>query len=479
MIFFCIIIFFLLLLNILVKHNLIFNKKLNEGRFSAIAVENILNKVRNNQPLIYKSHINKKIVDSAGINLSKPIYIERAEFLTMNYAKNLWLSMQINNFNLIIFFQTSQSVEKFKNFFKKFAKFFNIADIAKPLKENLLKLNINHNQTGELDLKNQNEIQVKGNFQTKTFFKDYCLEKTFLNCDYKLNIKQTFYNGLYVFFKIDFNKTKSLQIEFSKTFQLNFFDYLNLQKEKNFYLIKSIINDFKYYFFSSQKIKKISLIKIKKSNFYNLKCKFEIKKSEKSAKYFWLFLGKNLFSTSQIFTNSEFEKLVSDRTFSAINKKIEKYFNLKINSSYSVLNFYFNKYLPEKIILEGIINNIEINYNNDEFASILPAKNGKDYLNSLTFKQLILMYKNKQLSASELYQIMWQKLLFQNDTSIFINKTELKNYELKLFFENKLKSIIVKSSTEKRLVIGNISYYNCRNISLSALKNYDSFEVRI
>lgn len=474
--------FILLFINLLFKFDLLFfKKKLNESRFSPVEIESILNKVKNNQPLIYASKINKNIIESAGISLTKAIFVERAELLSINYAKSLWLAKQIYDFNLIIFYQTESSIEKFKNFFKNKVKFFNIADLSKSLKENLLKLNINHNEKNKLDLKTENMISLKGNFQKSTIFKNYYLEQSFYNSDSNLNIKQTFHEGQYSFFNVSFFTSKSLQIEYLKNFQLKHFDYLTLQKEKNLLQIKSIINNFEYYFYSSIKINKIFLNKIKNLNCYNLKCKIELKLSKKEQKSFWFYFGKNPPTTALNLNSDEIQNISSEQVYFKILKKIEKRYNIKIISSDSVLNYYYNKYLPEKIILEGIKTNVQIdNYINfKNFNSNKILKYSNDCLKTITFKQLISMYKSKQFSAFVIYKLMSDKLLLQKNDFIFINKTELKNYELKLFFENKTKSIIVKSDVEKKLIIDDISYYNCQNISLKTLKDYDFFEIRI
>ena len=489
---------------LLFKYNLLFFKKtLNESRYSSIEIEKILSKVRNKEPLLYTKKIDKTKLESAGINLNKPIYVEQAKFISMKYAKNLWLAKQIQNFNLIIFYNESQSVEKLKTFFKNDAKFLNISDLSKDLKENLLKLNINHNEKQELDFKQINEIKpknLKESFEKSVCFNDFCLEKVLKNQNFNLNIRQTYFKGEFFFINAEFSNTsttlKNFQIMFSKVLSFERFDYLVLNKEKNYYLIKSLLNNFKCFLYSSEKIKNIRLIKIKNSQAYNLKCEFELRAKDQNQKSFWIYIGKIPVHQILDLEFDELKKNAFEQIFNIILNKIKRQFNLKLNSLSRDINFYFNTYLPKRIILENLKNITPVNALNEVFKTKnnesssndvfktrnnenSEIKNDESFLKTISFKQLISMHRSKQLSAYETYNLMSNKLLLQKDNFLYINKTELKNYELKLFFENKLKSIFVKSDIKKRLIIGDISYYNCQNISLKTLKDYDNFEVRI
>lgn len=476
-------IYFLILLMLFIclifKYNIFSYKKIiNKNKFSSIEIQKILYKIRNKEPILYTKKIDKIKLESAGINLNKPIFIEQAELISPSYAKNLWLAGQIQNFNLIIFYIENQPIKRLKTFFRKDAKFFNISDLSKDLKENLLKLNINHKEKQELDFKQINEIRLKNfkeNFQKLVYFNNFYLETVLKNQDFNINIKQTYFKGEFFFvnakiFNISIT-SKNFQIMFSKVFALEKFDYLVLNKEKDYYTIKSLFNEFKYFIFSSKKVKNIRLKKIRNSQKYNLK--FELKQDQ-NENFSWIYIGKIPVHNILNLEFNELKKNDFKQIYYIILNKIKKQFNLKLNSSSRDINFYFNTYLPKRIVLENLKNIKPKNFLSENFDI-----NDENFLNSISFKQLISMHKNKQLSAFEIYNFMSNKLLLQKNNFLYINKTELKNYELKLFFENKLKSIFVKSDIKKRLIIGDISYYNCQNISLKTLKDYDNFEVRI
>ncbi|MDD4686114.1 MAG: hypothetical protein PHI76_02370 [Clostridia bacterium] len=450
------------------KYDFFFKKKTNESKFSCIGVSKILDKLRNNQPSTYTEKNYISLIEPTGIKLNKPIFLEYFDSLSMNYVKNLWLAKQIQNFNLIVFFNTENDINQYKAFFKDEAKFFNVVDIAKNLKEHLINLNINYERKQSIVLKKTDEIVPLRKFNEEITFENFCIKRKFTERKICLEINQTYYNGHYFFINVKSElEVKYFKLKFIKIIDINKFDYLNFQKKRNHYEIKSLINNFEWHFYSKAKIKNFKLSKIKNSNSYELSCILEIKIEKNSENFYCIYFGNDI-TENVLNLSDEYIK-------NSILKKQERMFNLKIRSNDKKLNFYFNKYLPSQIILEGIKNKYQgiINTNtikNDDFFKL-----NKE----ITFYDLIKLHKKKALSSLKIYEIMFKKFLILKEKFIYINKTELANYELKLFFENELKTIYVKSGKRKKMIIGGINYYNCQNISNKILKEYDEFDLQM
>lgn len=296
----------------------------------------------------------------------------------------------------------------------------------------------------------------------ETTFKNYFLKKQFIEKGFCLEISQTYYNGYYFFINTKTILAKSIKLKFLKTINIDKLDYLNFSNKRNYYKIKSLINNFEWYFYSTTKIKNFKLSKIKNSNCYELSCLLEINIDKSSENFHYIYFG-----------NYKAEIILSaEQIKNSILKKQEKMFNLKIKSNNKKLNFYFNQYFPAQIILDAI-NNVKQKLNNlsdDEFFK---------FYKETSFNNLIKLHKEKVLSSFETYQIMFKKFLILKENFIYINKTELANYELKLFFENELKTIYIKSGKRKKMIIDGINYYNCQNISNKILKKYDEFSLQM
>ena len=475
--------------------------------FSSAKICEIGEKVKYNQLNIYTKKIDKSLIEATGIKLDKPIYIENLTNLNFNYAKDLWLAKKIYSFNLIVFYADEQNnFEILKNLFNLDAKFLNTNDLSKEIKENLYNLNINHNlyvnynsmhcnqksnNSKKPNLKKwhiceKNEIKPLGDFSKHTIFKNFYLDSIFENKNVALKVKQTFFYGAYYFFgikiknskdksvkDIKFKKDQNVKILFTKIIHCNELEYFKICKEKKYFKIEGLLNKKNYFFYSSIKIAKIEIVKILHSKNYCLKCIINSKRDwneQNLESNFLIYFGEKL---PENFFNFDYTEL-----YYKILYCLRSSFSIKLKSDNNALNFYFNNYLPSKIITEGIegqtfLQKCDLNsaldniYTENEFFNLLKK---------LSFDDLISFHKSKKISAILVYNLMKNKLFIQRNNFFYINKNELTNYELKLFIENKIKKIKIKTGDSKKIIIDDMTYHNCCNISIKTLINHQNFE---
>ncbi|MDD3231737.1 MAG: hypothetical protein PHV79_00480 [Clostridia bacterium] len=484
------------------KNFLISSKKINIlGIFSSAKIFEIGEKVKYNQLNIYTKKIDKNLIEATGIKLDKPIYIENLTNLNFNYAKNLWLAKKIYSFNLIIFYDDDQIKDKnlkcraksnfeiLKNLFNLDAKFLNTNDLSKKIKENLYNLNINHNFDKKWHICEKNEIKPLGDFVKHTIFKNFCLDSTFENNNVLLRVKQTFFYGAYYFFETKSkntnnenvkdakknpksNRNKNVKIFFTKIIHCNELEYFQICKEKKYFKIEGLLNKKNYFFYSSNKVVKIEIIKILHSKNYCLKFIINLKQklNEQNLKSnFWIYFGEK---SPEKFFNFDYTEL-----YYKILYCLESNFSIKLKSDNNNLNFYFNNYLPSKTITEGLENQTFLQKCslNSILDNIYTESEFFNLLKELSFDDLINLHKSKRISAILAYNLIKNKLFIQKNNSFYINKNELANYELKFFIENKIKKIKIKTGDSK-ITIDGTTYHNCRNISIKTLINHQNFE---
>ena len=140
------------------------------------------------------------------------------------------------------------------------------------------------------------------------------------------------------------------------------------------------------------------------------------------------------------------ENLVNE--FENNNSELKKLFNIKIQTDDNKLNTLFNITLPRKIALSGVQN-----------------FNGGDY----SLNEILNKYKEGTLTDYACYNLLKQKFIIEKKES-FELQPFLMNYKLKIFFEDKIKTIEARHGEKTCLSIDDVLYYNARSLSKSALK---------
>lgn len=299
--------------------------------FSQREVFKILDKVKFNLPDVNLKNFNKQILENSGLGFDKPFYVEQFRNLNFNYAKSLFLSQKIFPFNLIIFYNEKDKIEKFKLFLKD-AKFFSLQDMSKDLKEQIYNLNINLKTKQKHSQEKENFEEVNKQKMNKLSFKEYELisENKFVI------LSQTYLDGNYYFFKNKIKNTQNNYFLIKKILFFNDFNYLLINKIKNYFEIIELNSLKKSYVLCSEKIKNVSVVRANIPNCFVLEIAIQTNKN------FSLYVGENFVDINN--EGLEFE----------VKEKLREKFSLKINSSNFKLNYFFNTYLPNQIILENI-----------------------------------------------------------------------------------------------------------------------------
>ena len=140
------------------------------------------------------------------------------------------------------------------------------------------------------------------------------------------------------------------------------------------------------------------------------------------------------------------ENLVNE--FENNNSELKKLFNIKIQTDDNKLNTLFNITLPRKIALSGVQN-----------------FNGGDY----SLNEILTKYKEGALTDYACYNLLKQKFIIEKKES-FELQPFLMNYKLKIFFEDKIKTVEARHGEKTCLSIDDVLYYNARSLSKPALK---------
>lgn len=405
------------------------------SKFSQNKISSILEKVRYNQPEIYNQKINTNVLKKNNIPIDRPIFLINAKDLNFSYAKNLYLTNLIQNFSLVVFVG-NEKVEAYQKFFLSSAIFFNKNQISQELKKELFKLNINNNKSLNLTYGAKSNVEILESTKQKTTLQNLFLETVFECEKQTIILKKTYYYGKYYFFEIK-NKINKKNIFFIKIkLKNNNFEYFLIKNN----IIYSFFNKNKYYFFCSEKSIKTNIFVDKKS-----KEKYFVLEI-KTNKNFFVYFGKS---------NEHLN------CFENILQKIENQFSLKIYSEDKKLEYLFNKFFPNQIIKEKLYdipqNNVLKNHN-------------------LTFSQIIKLYKNKIISAGSAYKKIQEHIFTLTNKNITANKLEYKNLRMFFNYHNQNKEMLLFSSNEKKLIVGDITYLGLNSITEKMLEKNNRFE---
>lgn len=433
-------------------------KKFHKGsKFSQNEVAEILRKVRFNFPETYNRTPNLKNLKDSGIKIDCPIYVEDIQKITKSYLKNLWLAKKIFDFNLVIFYRDSfipkPSYKKFLNG----AKFLNLNYVNFKLKQDIFLLNINRQKVDTISYNYKDKIDIKNWKSDMTRLNDFCLSKLFFDDKNFIEIKQTYFNGFYYFINIEkYNNNKKIIILLKKIIKNIKNNYFLIKKIKNGYLINNYMFDKKYYFLTNLAIKNFRILRCFKDDSIEINAElFIVKKSDNFPNYF-VYLGEENFD---FFCSNISEEII---------KKINEKFNIKIKTNVNKIDYFFNQFLPKKIILEKLTN-----FNFTDKINQITINNISSILEPLEY------YKSKKISADCCYNLIKNSMFnWHKDSIVFSNKL-IKNFSLKMFYQDKIKNFEIYSSKQIKLIIGNIEYINCKAIPINVLKTEDDFIINL
>lgn len=436
-----------------IKRKIKYNKFHKKWKFSQNDINSILHKVKYNMPEIFDENLSIKILENSGLKINKSVYIENAKNLNFNYAKNLWLSQKICPFNLIIFFTNKDYILPYKKFLKD-AKFFCLSEVSAKLKSSIFNLNINQKKLANFVLKNESEITAnKVPFVVKKC-KNFMLQSECEVCQNLVSLEQTFLNGNFYFFNNITKNNKKIIILIKKIIKNNKNNYFLIKKVNNKYFLYNFSTKEKINILSNMPIKRVYLSKVKMSASYNINIQITMPQNLNKSTSFFVYIGQENIDLANI--------NIKEKIFYLINN----YFNVKINTNNKKINYYFNNYLPQKIILDKI---------NDKFCTRSMCQNLPNNLQN--FDEVLSLYKCKKIDAFEAY-ICIKNLLFSWQKNMLTFKSNLtKNYLLEMFINGMKKSFNISQSTTQKIVVGGVEYINCKSISKNLLEKENQFDV--
>ena len=390
--------------------------------------DHVLKAITYHAPIPY-SKVNIGLLKNSGIDITLPVYIE----INPSY-KLLKKLLEINKkyaFNLIIFTKSNKYNKYLKH--NKNLRVLYLNDISKELKENLYKLNINYNSC-KLFEKTYNLGFNFENFILKEHFEGINLVQTYTNENFEIELLKNKYKSSAYVLKIKNISNKNEKISFN--FNYKFSGYYLFNKKGKILSALNLLTENKMYFYSSILPKGICFssvngLKNSKDPLLAFNYNLSLKAGEIRKLNFAYGSEKNLVN--------EFENN---------NSELKKLFNIKIQTDDNKLNTLFNITLPRKIALSGVQN-----------------FNGGDY----SLNEILTKYKEGALTDYACYNLLKQKFIIEKKES-FELQPFLMNYKLKIFFEDKIKTIEARHGEKTCLSIDDILYYNARSLSKSALK---------
>ena len=399
-------------------------------------LDHVLKCINYHSPITY-SKINVSLLKNSGINLNIPVYIENQP------NKKLFKKLEnINkklNFNLIIFEKTNK-LNWYTKYLKrnKNLKVLCYSDISKELKENLYKININY-ISPKLQEKALNDGFNFYNFKLKEHFEDINLLQNYFNDKFNIKvIKNKFYaTANYLEIKNISTKTEVLRFNFVKNFNEDKLSYYLFEKNGRCIKAINLLSGEEQFFYTSilpTDVTYSSVDGIKNSNKPCLKMSFCLSlKAGEERRVLLTESNESLKDYLGLFEENQIE--------------LKKLFNTKIQTGNRALDTLFNFTLPRSITLSGV----------QKFQ-------GGDY----SLEEILKRYKEDKISSFECYKLLKQKFVVENK-DIFELQPNAMNYKLKIFLENKVKTISAIKGEKTCLNIDDVLYYNARTISKSAL----------
>ena len=398
--------------------------------------DHVLKCITYHSPITY-SKINVKLLKNSGINLTKPLYLQ--EYPNKKLFKKLYLFSKKYDFNLVIF----EKINKLKKYIKYIKKNNNLkvlceSDISKELKENIYKLNINFNSQ-KLKQNTLNNGFIFENYKQNEHFDELNLVQCYYNNNFNIDIIKNKFKSTAYYLKIKniSNKTNKINFNFVENFNSSNLSYYLFKRMGRCIKAINILTNEESFIYTSIIPKNVSYSSVDGLKTSNKPCLiFEFSLLLKAGEERKIIIAKSR-ETLKKYLNIFQENQV----------ELKKLFNIKIQTGDKALDNLFNHTLPRRIALSGI----------ESFK-------GGDF----SLEEVLKLYKENKISSYECYQLLKNKFVLENKDSLEF-QPNLMNYKLKVFLENKVKTICASKGEKTCLNIDDVLYYNARTISKTAL----------
>ena len=395
------------------------------------AVKSILNRVRFHAPIVYDAKIDEKILSAYGVDANKPLF-KFDKPLNKELFKAFELASKEEEFNLVI---SSLSLGKFKERAKKLKNIFvyNNTESVKFL-EMLNKLNINYCASSNYNLVYNSQFFKVNSQILNPHFEDFSLKQVLLVDNVFVEYNEFLLNGSNYFVKLQNKNDIARKIELELNIPLNK-GYYYFKRMNNCILVENLLTKQKLCFNFLCKNAKFSFSEVDglENSVYcclNVKVSLTLQVNEEGFMFFNL--GENKFILKSLEEINKFHALA--------RIKACEVFNVQIKSKEAKFDYYFNKKLPQKIWLNWL--------NGDE-----------------------------NLDLEEKY-VSLKRLFVKGDNEIsFVNFKEIGLKELGIFNGEYYKKILIIKGSERFLRVGRTFFYNINGITNHSLSSKEPISV--
>ena len=450
LIIFCFLITIYIVFLLLQKRVSVKNSRISS--FSQLEVYEILDKLEHYVPLILKQSFSVQNLLNCGLKINYPLYVVYSINLTMEKINSLCFARLIKPFNLIVFLHEDFDRTKLESVFYADVKFYYLDSISKNLREHILNLAVNfgvrrdvfyHNKISNFCLVNNSGKTISSSY------KEFFIYHTYQQFD----ISFTALENNYYFIK----SQRKHDLEIFLQIPVDKFDYFYVKKEKCFYKIYSILNNFSVYLFCSKTLKNIEILTKKHSN--DLIIKFTVINAQK----IFFTVGKSIHELQSISNlNAEIVK-------SILANKLANFYSFSLKSSSKFLDFYINSYLPNQAILSSL--KFEENFFNTPV---------RIYEKPLGLDEVICLLKSKAIRPLQAYYIIKEMFIKHLESGAYLIKNPLKDkFKLTVQHNSQTKQFLVSNTGRTLLQMDGVNYYNISIIPAEILKTNSIFKLNI
>ena len=412
--------------------------------------DHIISCILYNSPVTYKLKVDKVLLSNFGIDLSLPIvYLEQLDKFFISCLK---LALKVCKCNIVINEKLINKTKNFKNI--KYLilntqycnlKLFNCIYSLNIYKKNKFKIKTNNNNFEFEITSNKNKLlpilKISNN----------CICERYNDDSLTIDVEKFSFDGKYIRIEVkNTNDTKTINIKYNINLSNNYYEFTNVPHGLEF---REVINNNSNFVLCDEKLNFLY------PQTYGNNLELPFLHALKTFKVL-----KNQTKTFTIYIGDNNKKIVDIKNaYSNYQKKITNLLNCKIKCSDKKLEYMFNFYLPNRIILDNINVNTHMQYN---FKS---------------YEEAYYNFVNKNISALQYYQ--WLKHIYfgivDNKESLKIKPLQKSNFSIYYQYANKNKVIqIVSSNDSKKYVLfDNVKYFNCNAISKQNLNKIDDFIV--
>ena len=402
-----------------------FDMKKNE--YIQKAKNAILNRVKFHAPVVYDDKIDKTILFVNGIDINKPIF-KFNKALNGKLLKAFSLAQQEEEFNLLL---STSSVENIKP-----AKLKNIKNLVIYSQQNspvnfvemINKLNINYQSSSNYNFVYKDKFFKINNQILNPSYKEFILRQNLVCDEVWVEYNEFVLNGnnFFVKFTNKSNKEKKLSLELNIPLKKGYYYF---KRQSRCVSIENLLTKeklFLNYFGKNCRFSFSNVDGLENSVFCCVNVKMNLTIESKQQKFVFFNLGDSEFALKNLVQINEFKDLSI--------KKCCEIFNVRVKTKEAKFDNFFNSVLPRKIW---------INWLNGEIDSAL---------------------EEKYLSLKNLF-------VRGCDNFSFVPFKEIGVKEIGIFNGEYYKKIIIISSDQRFLRVGETFFYNINGISNRSLKN--------